>query len=461
MKRLPPYFIAPLLAVFSANVFAEDAVETQAVDQQSVLPEWAATALDETEFNTTLAYRNFTAEGYFEDSLFGLTEASYEGDDFVIDAGIAYQNIDNKGLYLNHLSYAQEHEYYDFKVGKFVSKVGVMDFLSFIDVFNNTRVEYYDDANVNIRYAPSWMAKIDTYPDENTTFGLYIKPYDQSSNLLFGESVQVGLNAVVPHLITHTGNADLDLIGEQVLLPVYENDAKPVVSDYLLDKIPNEDPSLNNTSIFLNFVVTEDDYTFGALHSSAYSSFPTINYDPDLVNAVEALVTDEDKEAYIQNYLADADNDPISNIDYFRYNQFSLYYESFVGQFGYRGEISYRDKFPLLNQTSGMFTVGLGLDHQSAFYNNFEVQYSKFDAVNADAYYLIWLARSEKVKLDEWDVGVQNILTYGAYDNNDLMANLTALQFSVDNLEVTLEYLTHSKQEYVSDTASIKFKVML
>jgi len=456
MKPIQSFLITSFLVVLLPSFALAD---EGGADEDSE-PSWFAEVWDESEVKASLYYRNFENEGYFQDSVFGLAEMLYEGDDDTLDIGIGYQNLENDRVFINHLSYAQEFEDFDYKVGKFVTKVGVMDFVSFIDVFNNTRIEYYDDENVNVRFDPTWMAKIDMYPDENSTFGLYLKPYDQTNNVLFGESIQYGLNSVIPFLVTNTGDADLDLVGEQVLLPVYENDAKPAISSYLLDKVPNEDPRFDNTSIFLNYVVTEDNYTFGALHTSAYSSFPIIVLDQELISALRNIA-EEDKEAYVEDYLSKDENEPIKLVEYFRYNQFALYYESSVGQFGFRGEFSYRDKFPLLNRTSGMMTFGLGVDHQSAFYNNVELQYSKFDDSDLSAYYLIWLAKSDMMKVGQWELGLQNMVTYAAYEDNDVTANFSGIRLLRDNFEITIEYLTHSKEEYVSDTASLKLKVML
>lgn len=454
----------PVITSVSALILSSLVVSPFALaDEDSTstgLSDFVDEVVEESDKQMTLYYRNFQNEGYFEDSFFALGEMMYEGEDYTLDMGVALQTVDNKGLFLNHLSYAVEEEDYDYKIGKFVTKVGVMDFLSFVDVFNTTRLEYYDDNNVNIRYTPSWMAKIDVYPDENSTFGLYVKPYDENENFLLGESIQYGLNSVLPYLITNTGDANLDLIGEQVLLPVYEKDAKPEISRYLLEKLPDESISLDNTSLFLNYVVTEDNYTFGAIHSSAYSSFPVIQFDQDLTSALDSL-NQADREAYLETYLADDSNEPISSVEYFRYNQFALYYESSVGQLGYRAEISYRDKFPLVNRTTGMFTVGFGLDHQDIIYNNLEVQYSQFEDSDLSAYYVIWLAKTETVKWDTWEVGAQNIATYGEYQNNDIFANFTGIRFIQDPFEIAIEYLTHSKQEYADDTLAFKLKVAL
>ena len=450
----------PLIAFVPPALFADTIVP-----HSSEQNEWVQNVIDDSEFTTTLVYRNFLDNEYFKDSVLGLTEASYDGDDFTVNAGLAYRNVTDKKLALNHLSYAKEYESFDYKIGKFVTKVGVMDFLSFVDVFNNTRAEYFDDSNVNIRYNPSWMAKIDTYPDEDSTFGLYIKPYDQDSNTLFGDSIQFGLDSVVPFIITNTGNSDLDLIGREVLLPAYNGDngddgAKAASSNYISDKLPNEDPRIDNTSIFLNYVVTEDNYTFGALHTSAYSSLPVFTFDTALLTAVENL-DEADKEAYIADYLDNEDNEPIKVLEYFRYNQFALYYESSINQFGYRAELSYRDKFPLLYRTSSMVTLGLGIDHQSSFYNNVEVQYSKFKESDLAAYYLIWLTQSETKRVFNWEASFQNMLTYGAYGDYDVWANFSGVNLKKDMFEISLEYLTHSEKEYISDTAAIKFKVIL
>jgi len=460
MQLHPSIFALILTPFISSDLLADTSTPAKDSNQLDI-PSWAEEMVQETEFKTTLIYRNFLDNQYFKDSVLGLTEATYQGDDYTIDAGLVYRNIKDEKFAINHLSYAYEADNYDFKLGKFVTKIGVMDFLSFVDVFNNTRVEYFDDPNVNIHYDPSWMAKIDVYPDQNSTFGLYVKPYDQGSNTLFGDSIQFGLNSVVPFIITNTGNSDLDLIGREVLLPAYEDGgAKKAGSDYITGNIPNEDPSLDNTSVFLSYVITEDNYTFGAVHSSAYSSLPVFTFDTALVEGVKNLA-EADKEQYIADYLSNEDNDPVKTLEYFRYNQFALFYESSIGQVGYRAEFSYRDKFPLIYRTSSMVTLGVGIDHQGTYYNNLEFQYSKFDTSDIDAYYLIWLIRSDKKRFFNWEASFQNMLTYGAYGDYDVIANFSGMMFELDQFQISLEYLTHSEQDYLNDTAAIKFKVAL
>lgn len=460
-----PIFIAvALFPLLSLKLYADEPKSGyfQAPDVRSPPPpNWYDKVAAEAEFKTTLIYRDFINNEYFKDSALGLTEAKFKGDAYTLDAGVLYRNITDDKITLNQLSYSYEADSYDFKIGKFVSKVGVLDFLSFIDVFNSTRAEYFDDANVNLRYNPNWMAKVDVYPDENSTFGFHIKPYDQKSNTLFGDSVQFGLNSVVPFLITNTGNSDLDLIGREVLLPAYERGgAKNAASDYIARKTPKEDPRFDNTSIFLNYVVTEDNYTFGAVHTSAYSSVPIFTFDTALLTAIKNL-TGPDKEKYIANYVNGEGNEPLKTLEYFRYNQFALYYESSIGELGYRGELTYRDKFPLIYRTSSMVSLGLGVDHQSTFYNNFEFQYSKFDTSDLDAYYFLWLFKTDKKRLFSWDVSLQNMLTYAVYNGYDVYANFSGIQLERDMFQISFEYLTHSEQNYLSDTAAIKLKVML
>lgn len=415
---------------------------------------------DEVEVKTTAIYRNTKDIEHFQNLFFGLTEIKYSKKNNEIELGVAYQNTADNNLFINNLAFSQEHENIDLKIGKFVSKIGVMDFLSTINTLNNTRIEHYNEPNVNVRYIPAWMAKADIYPDDNSTLNIYVKAYDQANNILLNKSTQFGLNSVLPFFITHSAKNDsLGLISKKVLLPVYERNAKPIISTYLQDKMPNEKPSIDNTSLFLNYSITDNDYTVGTLYTNAYSSLPIVTFDADLVASVDNIIDTNGKEIHVENYLSKPNNEPIKLIESFRYNQMSLYYESFIGQLGYRGEVSYRDKFSLLNKTSGMTTISLGVDQQSSFYTNFELQYSKFEHLAHDVYQMIWLVQSETINVNSWKIHMQNILTYAVYDVNDILANYLAIRFLYDNFEVSTEYLMHSKQEYTSNTFAIKAKI--
>ncbi len=107
------------------------------------------------DVNATAIYRNFGNNNVFQDTLMGLVETRYLQNDFMVDLGVIYQNQDDKGVSLNQFYVSDYHKKFDYKVGKFVTKMGVLDYASSINSFNRQRTDYYDEPNINLRAVSS------------------------------------------------------------------------------------------------------------------------------------------------------------------------------------------------------------------------------------------------------------------------------------------------------------------
>ncbi|WP_127470897.1 hypothetical protein [Thiomicrorhabdus aquaedulcis] len=428
---------------------------------KSDTPSW----VKEVDVNGALFYRNLEDETIFNDSALGLIEADYAGDTYEVQAGLVYENSLESSLKINSLSFKSYHDnavrnqHYDFQLGKFVTKVGVLDYLSLLNTYNIPRVQYYDETNPNLRFVPAWMGKLDIYPDTDSTVSLHLQPFDPEYVALWGRGQQFGLNAVVPYLLTNTGNEDLDLIGNAILVPVYENGAKTALNRYIDSKVQEIDSDMYNSTMGVSYLINQQHNTYGVSFVNGVSKAPLIKIDPNLIAAVGLLVG-EDKQAYLDDFVLQADNAPIKSIDYFRYNQAGLFYETTLAQLGLRAEITHQDKFPLLNELSNLTTLGVGIDHKGMVYNNLELQYFNFNERNLAAYYAVWALKLDPFNLGgSWKLHLKNTLAYGKFDNTDIATTLPSVTFSYDTLDIALEYLAHSRQEFTPDTATVAVKL--
>jgi hypothetical protein len=431
-----------------------------AKSDEPVMPTW----VNKVELSGALFHRSLEDQTIFNNSTLGLIEASYAADSLDFQAGIVYENNLDREVRINSLSVKSYHDnqernkHFDYQIGKFVTKVGVLDYLSLLNNYNIPRVQYYDEANPNVRYAPAWMGRLDIYPNPKATASLILQPFDAEYAALWGRGQQFGLNAVVPYLLTNTGDEDLNLIGNVILVPVYENGAKSALNRYLDSKTEELDSDLYNSSMGVSYLINQHNNTYGVSFINGVSKAPLIKIDQNLLTAIR-LLTGDDKQAYLDDFVLQANNEPIKSIEYFRYNQLGLFYETSLDQFGLRGEISYQDKFPLLNELSNLTTFGLGLDHQGWVYNNFEVQYFQFNERDVAAYYGIWSLHFDPVNVGSVKVQLKNTLAYGNFENTTITTTLPSLTFSYQKLDVSLEYLAHSRQEFTPDTASISVKL--
>ncbi len=408
--------------------------------------------------NGTAIHRNFSNNDVFQDTLMGLVEAQYLQNDFAIDLGVIYQNQDDKAATLNNFSVSNYHKKFDYKIGKFVAKVGVLDYASSINSFNRQRVDYYDEPNINIRSVPAWMAQINMHPSEDSTVSLILQPYDKDNAYYSQTATQFSVDSLVPFLLTNTNDADLDYLGEQLFVPVYEEDGKLAAERYIDSKQPDLDNSFYNTTIGMNFATNKTDYSYGLFVLMGLSKNPLFTLDEEFVAAASNL-DKEDREVYVADYLAQIENDPIKSIEYFRYNQIAAYYETSFGQFGLRSEISFRDRFALLNETVPQVSLGLGLDHQSAVYNNLELQYFSFPTEGLSAYYAVWTLQFDPFRFANGNMQFKNSLSYAVVNDLDLAASLSRLTYTYNQYSLGLEYIANSRPEFSPNTASLLMKI--
>lgn len=410
------------------------------------------------EIKGTIYSQNFTHEKLLQNSTLGLLELKTHTENSDFEIGIAFDNIDNEPS-INQLSYTEYFDDYEIKIGKFVSKIGVLDFFSSIDIFNTTRIQYYDEESISLRKKASLLGQVNYFIDENNTINLIVAPFDNSRRDFFDRSIGLSLNSVIPFYLVNSGNETIDLIAEPVLLPSYNNGAKQATNNYINSKLPKENLALNTTTFAVNYLSFHNQATFGAVYVNGYSNLPFINIDEQLIAAVENL-NRVDQEEYINAYLQKEDNQPIKSIEYFRYNLVAAYIETTWNSLGLRAEISYRDKFPIINSLTEQISVGLGVDHKDKVYNNLEIQYFYIPEQSIRSYYAIWQLRFDTFRVGEWEAYFEQTSTYAAYEKEEVFGFVPSLKFRANNLDISLEYLLHSKQEWVDNVALLSIKAV-
>ncbi|WP_321324891.1 hypothetical protein [Thiomicrorhabdus sp.] len=449
------YIVYVLLALWLKPAIGFASTNTYTDFEQSIF-ESPFVKLD--EITGTVIGQGFTDQALLKNSVYGLLELKKTLNDTELEIGLAFDSIDNQPK-INTLSYTHYFDDYEIKIGKFVSKIGVLDFFSCIDVLNTTRIQYYDEENINLRQRPSLLGQFNYFLDENSTLNFIVAPYDDNRRDYVNQSIGLSLNIGVPYYLLNSGNSTIDLIAKPILLPVYNQGAKQAVSKYIDNKLPKNHIELDTTTFAMNYTTYQNQSTFGAVYINGYSNIPIIKLDPDLIAAVENL-NDEDAVNYIDTYLQKDENEPIKSIQYNRYNQIAVYTETAIQSYGLRAELSYRDQFPIINDVTEQLSLGLGIDHKGEIYNNLELQYFYLPNKSIKAYYAIWQMRFDSFYIGKWKTQIENTSSLATYENNQLYGMLPSINFNYKNLNISLKYLMHSKQELVENTAILSVKAV-
>ncbi|MBO1925012.1 hypothetical protein [Thiomicrorhabdus sp. 6S3-12] len=396
------------------------------------------------------------------DVFLGLHEGTYFGSDYELSYGLKLDLTESRrtddNFSINHFSFASLNEHFDYRIGKFVSKIGTLDYLGNINPLNELQLNYYDETNINLRFAPAWMAQFNWYNNDEATTSLHFKPLNKEEYAINSGFYQYGLNVFIPFLMVNTGNDDLNLVGEKVLLPVYEDNGKAAVSKYLSENWPDTEHSFENSTVGINHLITRDNFIIGFSAFSGLAKIPLIKINPELLNDL-ASTDSSDKASYIEQYLQNDDNSPIVQMEFERFYQAAAYYETSWNQFGLRGELSYRDKLPLLDRVTNQATLGFGADYRNGFYTSLELQYSYYDKVDAASSVAFWLLELEPWHKDGWEFTFQNVLTAARVKENSIKADLVKLALDKKDLQIAFEYLLHDKQEYAPNSFSMRLKV--
>ena len=376
-------------------------------------------------------------------------------------------------LELNHLELTHYAENSDVVIGKMVSRIGILDFGSQMNAFNQLRPNFFNEENLNVRYKPSWMLRLDRYIGDSSTHRFIFQPLDKERyhNTLRTSGAVIDSN--VASILTSSSNEDVNSLGENIFVPAYNSGGDEPLKAYIRDRMPNPEYALDTSTLGVDLRTTQDNKTYGVFLMNAFSYTPQINVHPAFLNAA-ANIYDEsvlnslagkdkaEQQEIIIDYLTGNDIDPVESIENFRYNQITGYLESTLSGFGVRGEFTIKDRVPLLNQSVPMSSIGLGIDHDGALYNNLEMQYYRLHSLDFYAAYVAWLAEVDDFKLGIYDATFSHTLAYATYQTGDPeVASLS--QFSLEYKQHTfgLQYLVHSVKALDNHQINFFFKLKL
>lgn len=406
---------------------------------------------------TSLIGTRYTDETVFKNQFFALFESqvSYQHADF--NLGI---NIKDDTLELNQFMFDVYKDNYELQIGKFVTQVGVLDFFGNTGNLNPLRLDYYDEENINVRRQSTWLAQLNILTDEDSNARLIIAPYDAKRRLYLESSQAVTYESGVPFLLLNTGNENLDLIAREILLPVYEQlGGRTAIESYVKNEIPEDKIALDTTTVLLDYSTYIKDAKVGLTYINGLSNIPRFEIDEDLIEAV-ANLEEEDRGDYVGDYLSKEDNAPIKSVEYSRFQQMLAYGETTINNFGIRGELSYRDRFPLTNQYTNQINLGMGIDHQGWVYNNVELQYSYMPQANLRSYFILWQLSLDKYRLNDWYWQVENTSTLAVVDKESAWALIPGINFTKDQFSVHAKYLHHSQDGFSNNMAMLQVKVL-
>lgn len=406
---------------------------------------------------TTLYGSRYSDETVFDNSYFALFESTSKLHEADLKLGL---NVTDEKLELNQLMIDLYKDEFEIQLGKFVTQVGVLDFFGNASNLNPLRIDYFDEDNINLRRQSSWMGQFNYYPDEDTTVRAIIAPFDSSRRKYANNSLDVAYESGVPFFLRSSGNENIDLIAEEVLIPVYENQGgREALESYVEGTLPENKYTLDTTTFLFDYFSYYEDAKVGLTYINGISNIPLVKVDEDLLNIIENFDKDE-RDQFLSDYFNKADNTPIKYVEYTRFNQLVLYGETSLNSFGLRAEISYRDKFPLINTYSKQFNVGIGIDHQGWVYNNLELQYTYMKDTGLKAYFGLWQLGFDKYHIGQWQWQLENTSAFAVVDDEFFWSLIPGLNFTRKNLTLKLKYLHHSQDNFSNDVGLVQMKAM-
>lgn len=433
-----------LLAVISWQAIAN----TELTEATAVLPENREISVYGSVFSDQTAVEN---------TLYTLFSSNVTLNNAEFSSSFA---IHDKTLEINRLQLSYFADKYDIKIGQYVTQLGVFDLAAPLNQLNPLRAEYFNDENLYMRRQSTWLGELNIYPNDYSTIKLLVSPYDAKRTSFLDTFTIASLDNAVPYLLNNAATDDVtQRVVDEILLPVYEDSAKPAIYDYIEGKLPEPKFALDTTTAVFNYISYLPEATVGLLYMNAYSAQPIIEIDEDLLTAL-ANIEEENRSEYIADYLAKEDNEPIKSVDYFRYNHLAAYAETNINSIGLRGEIGYRDRFPLINRMTNLVNIGLGIDHAGLVYNNLEIQMAYMPQAHEFAKAAVWQLLSDKYRVGEWQIQFENTATYAAYEGTDISGVIPGLNFNYQDLYLKLKFFHHSKNDFANDFAMLQMKVL-
>lgn len=405
--------------------------------QESIEPpmdEVKETKTESKEFiEATLIGRTMSNKTFFSNSpyAFVLFDTEYGDDTWKISGGVYGQKgLPHPDLPINHLYVDYFGDNVHVKVGKMVSKIGVLDYLSMVDTLNPIRYEFFDDPKMTIKKIPLWMGQVDIFLTDEMKISLFVQPYDNKYQDYTGFYTNYVINQFVPQHYQEFFNQDP--IGQEIFSPLYTNAISPFLSHDIESKRPSRSLKAQNSSLGFVSEYTNDYGKMGILYFNRYSEVPLIRVDQNLLNAALKYENGQSSAPDLTNYIASLDLDPIKSVEGFRYQQAGIYGETTTDSYGIRGEVAYRDKVPLLNNYGSITSLGLAIDHLTpSVYYSLETQYIHLSQYNKDAMIAMMTTKFEPIR---WS------LFRGHFENRLIAAHVDTMNDISINPSFTLEY---------------------
>ena len=388
---------------------------------------------------------------------FLLTEGEYKGENFNLDLGVSLENYEKSTFNINNLSVSFLEDNYKIKIGKFVTSLGVMDYLTSYDDLNPRRLSFYNEENKNISRYATWMLEATTYFQDEISLSLHVQKYNDKLDDYFYITNYLLFNNFIPFLLNSGEKSDMQRIAEEVFAPVYDRYGQPVLEPYaenMYDLLPSD---IENSAVGMNFLLNADDYTLGALWLNSYSKLPLLKPTEELLEGLEDVI-EENKETFIQDYFSK--NNVNTMIEHFRYNKLGVYFETTVDDFGFRGELTYQDKIPVLNELSREYSLALGVDYKGfGMYNSLELKENYISTLEQGFYQGVLVTKLDSIELGFVDLKLENDFYYIKYNGEDYQFLRPSVGFEYKNMEVTLEYYYSSDDTIIDDSFMCLFRM--
>jgi hypothetical protein len=376
---------------------------------------------------------------------FMLIESNFQYESLDFDTSLMIQGTnDSSDTYagINQLSatwYVGDNE---IKVGRFVTFVGVMDHLSVVNLLNPIRTTFFDDVNPNIRRVPQWMTETAFHIGDTETIRFFLEPFDRRYQDYTSAYLSLALDTLMPKILNdyRLGDETLDTLKEQIFLPAYRNAIAPAIKNSVNDYYDFDDLTLDKTLVGFDISWTDEMGTIGVSWFNKYSEIPYIEIDSHILDIIQDT---ENGWHHFKEYLEQNDLSLVKSVEGFRYNQYLLYGESTVGEYGLRAELFWRDRIPFLDTYSTFIGAGLGVDRNGeTYYNEIEIQWMQFEENGENLYALLWACRHAPFYFNGVEVTLENYTMYGAMEGEHQISFLPKTKFTFrHHLQLELQYL--------------------
>jgi hypothetical protein len=234
-------------------------------------------AQEDMNIDLTLLGRFVSNKGIYEESpyLLALFETQYEKENYTIFAGmIAQSQYADDELPINSLYLDYYTDKLEFKIGKMVEKVGVLDHFSLIDTLNPWRYAFFYDAKLEVKRVPLWMSSFDYYLNDSIKLSAFAQLFDSRHQEYTGYYVNYILNKFIPQhydeFFQHSS------VGDTVISPLYHNVLSPFLSENIDAKKGSSEISLETTSFGLIAEYSDERKKIGVAYFNRYSEIPLI-----------------------------------------------------------------------------------------------------------------------------------------------------------------------------------------